>query len=102
MNEGLILSLLCSLVSLDSVNEKGFLLAVFPEVKFEAFEENENGLALASIFFSFLSVLGLSLNTSLDRAPENLNSGPLISISPVSYTHLDVYKRQENSLHLSF
>lgn len=79
MKEASALLLLSTLVLVASVNERGFLLFVCSVV--EVAEENENGLALVSVFFSFLSVLGFSLNTSLDTVPENLNSGPLISIS---------------------
>lgn len=79
MKEASALLLLSTLVLVASVNERGFLLFVCSVV--EVAEENENGLALVSVFFSFLSVLRFSLNTSLDTVPENLNSGPLISIS---------------------
>ena len=44
----------------------------------------------------FRSGLRLTLNTLLLKAvAEGLKAAPLLEILPVSYTHLDVYKRQQ-------
>ena len=36
---------------------------------------------------------------NIDKAPEERERGITISVSPVSYTHLDVYKRQARDRH---
>ena len=56
-------------------------------------EEDRKGLTMPEIFSYPASP---HLASQLDKRPINFNKMEQATAEPVSYTHLDVYKRQEN------